>query len=92
MRISSIGSIIDSYKTQKTTAVEKCKSKVGNDVLDISSVAKEYQVAKAALNKQDDVRAGKVEDIKNRIQSGNYNVSAKEIADKIVDNMFDTNA
>jgi negative regulator of flagellin synthesis FlgM len=92
MRITSIGSIIDSYKTQKTTTVEKSKSKIGNDVLDISSVAKEYQIAKAVLNKQEDVRASKIEDIKNRIQSGNYNVSAKEVADKIVDNMFDTNA
>jgi negative regulator of flagellin synthesis FlgM len=92
MRITSIGNIMDSYKTQKTTSIGKTKSKVGNDVLDISSVAKEYQVAKVALNKQDDVRQSKIEDIKNRIQSGNYNVSAKEIADKMVDNMFDTNA
>lgn len=91
MRITGIGNIMDSYQAQKSTPIEKSKKKMGSDVLDISSVAKDYQVAKAAIRKQADVREEKIADIKNRIQSGTYNVSAKEIADKMVDSMFDTN-
>ena len=90
MKITSIGNIMDSYKTQKTTKVEKSKSKIGSDVLDISSVAKEYQIAKKAIMKVDDIRESKIEDIKNRIQSGSYDVTAQEVAGKMVDNMFDT--
>lgn len=92
MRITSINNIMDTYKTQKSTTVENKKTIKSKDVVDISSMAKDYQIAQKAVAQSPDIRMEKVENIKYSVESGNYNIGAKEIADKIVDNMFDTKA
>ncbi len=92
MRISGINNILNNYNTKKVTSTESIKKSKGKDVFDISSTAKEYQIAKKALSQSPDIRQDKVQDIKNRIESGNYDVSAREIADKIVDSIFDSKA
>lgn len=92
MRITGIGNIIDTYKLQKSTVVENKKNIKGKDVLDISSTAKEYQIAQKAIAQLPDIRMDKIQDIKDKIESGSYNISANEIADKIVTSIFDSKA
>lgn len=92
MRISGINSILNNYNTKKVTSTESKKSIKGKDVFDISSTAKEYQIAKKALSQSPDIRLDKVEDIKTKIESGNYDINAKEIADRIVNSIFDSKA
>lgn len=90
MRIDGINKINQAYKINSTKKVEKAK-KVNNDKdsLAISDHARELQIAKKAVKNAPDVRMDKVNDIKKRLESGTYNVSAEEVADKIVDNYFD---
>lgn len=92
MRITSIGNIIDTYKVQKPTVTENKKSTKGKDVLDISSTAKEYQIAQKAISQIPDIRMDKVQEIKNKIESNTYNIDANQIADKIVNSIFDSKA
>lgn len=92
MRITSIGNIIDTYKVQKSTATENKKPTKGKDVLDISSTAKEYQIAQKAISQVPDIRMDKVQEIKSKIESKTYNIDANQIADKIVSSIFDLKA
>lgn len=92
MRISGVNNILNNYNTQKIAQTDNKKKVKGKDVFDISSTAKEYQIAKKALSQSPDIREDKVQDIKRRIETGNYNMNAQEIADKIVDKIFDSKA
>jgi negative regulator of flagellin synthesis FlgM len=54
------------------------------DEYTISRVAKEYQTALKALQNIPDIRQGKVNEISDKIEKGQYRVSAQDIADKII--------
>ena len=60
-----------------------------SDKLEISQLGKDYQVAKAAVQSAPDIREDKIREIQARLASNTYNVSAEEIANKMVDNYFD---
>ena len=53
------------------------------DRVDISSEAKEMQKLVRETLELEDVRPEKVEDLKNRIHKGQYNVSSKKLADAL---------
>lgn len=82
--------VTQAYKVNSTKKINRT-SKVKNekDSLAISDFAKELQTAKNAVNLAPDVRTEKIDAIKKKIASGAYNVSASEVADKIVENYFD---
>ncbi|MCL2350758.1 MAG: flagellar biosynthesis anti-sigma factor FlgM [Defluviitaleaceae bacterium] len=50
-----------------------------------SSLATDFNVARKAVANTPDIRTDKVDDIINRINSGDYNVSADDVAGKILD-------
>jgi len=52
--------------------------------VDLSTQAKDIQQVKNALTKVPDVREEKVQEIKNQVENGTYNVSGEEIAGKMV--------
>jgi negative regulator of flagellin synthesis FlgM len=62
---------------------------MGKDVFALSKEGRDFQIALSALSKVPDIRQEKVQEIKEKLQSGNYNVSAQELADKIVESAFD---
>lgn len=68
-------------KTQKTN-----KANFKEDKLEISSKARDFQVAMAAAKKLPDVREEKVDKIKAQIEKGQYKPSAKEVAKKMLNN------
>jgi len=45
---------------------------------------KELSVAKAAVSKTPDVRQAKVDEIKQQMEAGTYNITAAQVADKII--------
>lgn len=93
MRITGINSYIDSYTKQTSKVKEEVKeAKKSKDVLNISSAAKEYQLAQKTVSKVSDVRQDKIDEIMKQIESGTYNVNAEEIASKMVDSFFDSMA
>ena len=90
MRINGIKNINNAYKVNATDRISKIsKVKKEKDSLAISDVAKELQIAKKAVKNTPDIRYDKVNDIKKRMKSGSYDVTTKEVADKIIDRYFD---
>ncbi|HAU87792.1 MAG TPA: flagellar biosynthesis anti-sigma factor FlgM [Lachnospiraceae bacterium] len=90
MRINSINKVDQIYR--KTSAKNNVTStkKTTSDRIEISTMGKDLQIAKKAVSEADDIRWDKVNDIKKRMQSGTYNVSCEEVAEKMVESYFDT--
>ena len=68
-------------KTNKTN-----KANFKEDKLEISSSAREFQLAMSAAKKLPDVRQEKVDAVKREMAKGKYNPSANEIAKKMLNN------
>lgn len=86
MRISGIHRINEVYKTQ-TTKIETSKS-AQQDAIMLSNKAKDYQYAFKLAKDSPEVRTDEISQIKERIQTGTYNIDAKEISEKMM-NHFD---
>ena len=87
MRIEAYSQIQNLYNVSKPAA----KSEPGvsadfRDKLHISESGRDLQVAKKAVSEASDVRADKVEAIKSAYESGMYNVSAYDFAEKVMSN------
>lgn len=68
-------------KSNPVTSVSGLKT----DTLELSDRAKEMQLAKEITLKSADIRADKVNELKKQIKEGKYQVSAADIADKMID-------
>ncbi len=88
MRVDAYNKISQVYQTNAVNKTMKVAGTSTTDQLEISRTAKDYQVAKQAVAGTQEVRTDKVNDIKNRIESGTYNISMEETADKIVESYF----
>lgn len=62
------------------------------DVLSISEEAKDFQTVRKALKDVPDIREEKVRDVLRSLESGSYNVSGCDVANKIISNVFDKKA
>ncbi len=66
------------------------KNQSGQDtIVNLSTASKEAQTAREVIASEPDVREDKVAELKERIESGNYTVDNKAVADKIVDSFID---
>jgi len=54
------------------------------DDVKISATGKDFSIAMNALKDVPDVREDKVNDIRSRIENGTYNVSGKDVAEKLL--------
>ncbi|UCE55416.1 MAG: flagellar biosynthesis anti-sigma factor FlgM [Desulfobacterales bacterium] len=54
------------------------------DKVDISDAAKEIQEVRKQLDNTPDVRTEKVEQLKNQIEKGTYEIKSEEIAEKML--------
>lgn len=89
MRIDAFNKISEMYKASSVKNTEKAKGKSFSDTLEISQTGKDYQVAKQIVARTPDIRETKVNDIKQRMETGAYNITNEQVADKIVDDYFD---
>lgn len=79
----NIQKVVGAYKS-KMTKVEKSKQvSESKDKIEISSKARDFQVAMNAFKKLPDVREEKVTETKRAMSSGTYNPAAEESVDKI---------
>lgn len=83
MRIQNISQIQKAYGASQIHPVTKSKAKE-KDAVTVSDVAKEYQLAYQSAHKVDAAREQRVADLKAKVQSGQYNVSAKEVSERII--------
>lgn len=87
MRIGSMNQIAQVYGAQSVKKSYKPGS-IGatstTDQVSFSTIGKDMQVAKAALNSVPDVREDKVKALRESIANGTYQVSAESFADKLM--------
>lgn len=89
MKINQINQISKMYETTSVKKMPSQDKKVkGKDNLKISETAKYFQLAYQAAKDAPDIRTGKVDKIKSQMDSGTYNVSAQEVAEKIASGIF----
>ena len=87
MKINNIqaGKINQYYKQMQQKQTEKKQSK--DDSTQISAKAKEIMTARTELKKVPQIREEKVAALKEKVQSGNYQVDSKKLAAKILNNV-----
>lgn len=88
MRIGSYNMISQIYGnsgTKKTKTSGTSGQASFMDQVMLSSAGKDMQTAKSALANTPDVREAKVQDIKNRLAAGTYDVSVDDFAQKLLD-------
>jgi len=84
MRIDSFAQITSMYNLGKNNKqVKNESSKSFSDQLQISSVGKDIQTAKKAVDGVPDVRTDIVTDLKAKIDAGTYNVDSDSFAEKL---------
>lgn len=85
MRIEAYNAISQVYSSKKPSQVTKSTSAYGRDQVQISSIGKDIQTAKAAVANSADVRSDVTEPIKAAINNGTYNVSNDDFASKLLE-------
>ncbi len=87
MKINYTPQVIRSVKNYKKqvskTASSKPKS-MKSDKIEISSSAKQFQVAFSELKKMPEVREAKVAELKEQFQNGSYKIDSEKIAEVIL--------
>lgn len=84
MRIEAYSQIQQLYQSQKVNRSQKVATVGQKDQLQISSMGKDIQVAKAAVAGSPDVREELTASIKAKIQNGTYEVSNMSFAEKLL--------
>ncbi len=87
MKINYTPQVIRSVKNYKkqVSKTESAKAKsMKSDKIEISSSAKEFQVAFSELKKMPEIREAKVSALKEQVQNGSYKVDAEKIAEYIL--------
>ena len=95
MRIpGDIPKITGMYGSQKNTGkIEKTGSVAAKkDVLSISNEAKDFQTVYKALKDVPDIRQSKVAELSERMEAGSYNVTGRDVVDKVIKTVFDKKA
>jgi negative regulator of flagellin synthesis FlgM len=83
---------IEGMGRKQTSNEQKVEEKnlSGQDtIVNLSTASKEAQMANEVIASEPDVREDKVAELKERIESGNYTIDNKAVADKIVDAFID---
>lgn len=84
MRIEAYTQVQQVYQTQKVNRNQKTGSAGRSDQLQISSMGKDIQTAKAALTATPDIREELTAPIKEKIQNGTYQVDTGSFAEKLL--------
>lgn len=71
-------------KVDKTSGVASKK-----DVVSISNQAKDFQTVMKALKDVPDIRQDKVNELAEKYDSGTYNVTSNEVADKVLKSIIE---
>ena len=85
MRIDAYTQITQVYSTEKKNNIKQNIKTTKNDEVEISQQGRDYQIAKKAVADTSDVREDLVAKYKSEIQSGKYDVSANDFANKVIE-------
>lgn len=84
MRIQAYTQVQQLYNTKKSTKTSSTSTVSRKDALELSSIGKDIQIAKKAVNDAPDVREDVTAPLKSSIQNGTYQVSGESFADKLI--------
>lgn len=85
MRINGINAMSQVYNANKAKKAYGASGTTNSkDTLALSDFAKELSIAKSAVDQTPDIRQTRVDEIKQQMQAGKYNISAAQIADKLI--------
>ncbi len=90
MRIEAYTQVQQLYHTKKASKPQTAAKKGASDQLQISSIGKDIQTAKAAVAGSSDIREDVIAPIKVKLQNGTYEVSNESLADKLFANYEET--
>ena len=86
MRVEAYNQVAQLYNREKTQKVQNTKQLgSGRDEVQISSMGRDYQIAKQAVADASDIREDRVAQLKERLDSGNYNVDMNDFANKLLE-------
>ena len=87
MRIDAYNQIAQLYNVQKQTKTQGVKqtSYTTADQVSISSIGRDFQVAKSAVSEASDIRENKVAQLKAKVESGEYEVQPGDFASKLLE-------
>lgn len=86
MRVDAYNAISQMYQANANYKTKAANASYSSDKVEISSLGREYQVAKSAVAQIPDVREDKVAEIKAMMKAGTYHVSGMDFASKMLDN------
>lgn len=84
MRIEAYNQVQQMYQAKQVKKTQQSASVSRTDQLQISSLGKDIQTAKAAVAAAPDVRAERIAELKAQVQDGSYKVSAEMFAEKLM--------
>ena len=86
MRIDAYNQVAQLYGIQKNLKTQKAQNAAGpRDQVSISQAGRDYQVAKSAVSEASDIREDRVAQLKERLDSGNYNVDMNDFSNKLLE-------
>ncbi len=91
MRIEAYTQVQQVYKTSTTKTGNAKKSKAASDQLELSSMGRDYRVAKQAVAAAPDVREELIAPLKKSVNAGTYQVSTESFADKLLEKIAQSN-
>lgn len=84
MRIEAYNQVQQLYNTKKAAKIPAASSTGMSDRIQISSIGKDIQTAKAAVEASSDIREDVVASIKTGMENGTYRVSGESFAEKLL--------
>lgn len=88
MKIDAYMQVSQVYQASKPRTAAKSSKSDSSDKLEISSLGKEYQIARKASSEASDVREDKVKDIMDRMKAGTYHVSLEDVAENLAERLL----
>lgn len=88
MKIDAYMQVNQIYQASKPRSAAKSSKDDSIDKLEISSLGKDYQVARKASSEVSDIREDKVKDIRDRMKAGTYNVSLEDVAENLAERLL----
>lgn len=81
----NVSNVLKAYNKNVSKIEKTSKATVQKDKIEISETAKDFNTAINAFKALPEVRQEKINELKAAIDSGSYNPSAEEVADKIIE-------
>jgi len=80
---------VETKQSADLKKVEGAEQTTQDAIVNLSPALKEVQTIKEIIASEPDVREDKVAELKERIESGNYEIDHQAVADKMVDSFID---